>query len=155
MRKSHRVGVVVILAVAALFASASWAGEFHFVASELGAGEAIWEPNVVLIDQSTDLKGGLTFILHNPTKTEHAFAVHGLYELVMEKGTMMVDPGVEVEKMNYSLKPINITVAPGEKKQFYVNTTELRGEHAVGKHFRYFCPIHKDVHVGGSIYVVR
>jgi uncharacterized cupredoxin-like copper-binding protein len=110
---------------------------------------------VVLIDQESDLKGGVTFVLHNPTKVEHAFAVHGLYELVMEKGTTMVDPGVEAEKMNYSLKPINVTLAPGEKKKIQISTAELRGDHAVGKHFRYFCPIHRDVHIGGSIYVVR
>ena len=78
MKKTKRVNTLSLLVIATIVTwvvPAAWAEELHFVAGEPGAGESIWEPNVVLIDEETDLKGGLTFTLHNPTKVEQVLAV--------------------------------------------------------------------------------
>lgn len=145
----------LVLLIGGLFTGAkATAGEVRFVAADVVEGRAIWEPSVAMIDQSTDLKGGLVFILENASKFEHAFAVEGLYELVLEKERGHVDVGVEIEAMNYTLKPIRVAVAPKETKRIAINTAELESARNLGKRFRYFCPIHKDVHLAGSIYVV-
>lgn len=62
-----------------------------------------------------DLKDGLTFILENPTKEEHAFAVRGMFEMTAEKSPEAVAPGEE-PGMVYHLKPIRVTVPAGATK---------------------------------------
>jgi hypothetical protein len=131
------------------------AGEFQFIAGQVADNRAIWQPGVTLIDQETDLKGGVVFVVENPTDLEHVFAVRGLHELVPDKITELVDVGAEVEKMAYSLKPIHVKVGPKETKRIRVYTDPLQGAHAVGNHFKVFCTVHKDVHVGSAIYVAR
>ncbi len=155
MKGGHYAVVAAMALSGALIAAtpAASAGEIQFLATSPGEGATIWEPTTVLIDQREDLKGGLVFVVKNLTKVEHAFAVQGLYELILTKETEQVDVGVEVEKMNYTLKPIRLNVPAGQTKRIRVNTAELQGPHALGKRFRVFCPIHKDIHLGGSIYV--
>lgn len=72
--------------VAGLFAGGiAQAGEFRWVASEMMPPRwAIWQPSQVMMEEE-DLKDGLTFILENPTKEEHAFAVRGMFEMTAEK----------------------------------------------------------------------
>ena len=63
----------------------------------------------------------MTFILENPTKEEHAFAVRGMFEMMAEKSTEAVAPGEEAG-MAYHLKPIRVTVPAGQTKRITVST---------------------------------
>ena len=89
---SYAAGLAVVF-VASVFAGAlAQAGEVRWVATELMPPRwAIWQPNQVMMDEE-DLKGGVTFILENPTKEEHAFAVRGMFEMMAEKSTEAVAP---------------------------------------------------------------
>lgn len=83
MRRWKDIGYTAGLAavfVAGLFAGGtSQAGEFRWVASEMMPPRwAIWQPSQVMMEDE-DLKDRLTFILENPTKEEHAFAVRGMF----------------------------------------------------------------------------
>ncbi|MBI4400530.1 MAG: hypothetical protein HY581_02720 [Nitrospirae bacterium] len=152
---SHAVGLAVVF-LAGLFAGeTAQAGEFRWIASEMMPPKyAIWQPNQLIMDQE-DLKDGLTFILENPTKEEHAFAVRGMFEVVTEKSTEVVAPGEE-PGMVYHLKPIRVTVRPGETKRINVSTAQFEGSRLTGPDqlFRVWCPLHKDRHLGGHIYYV-
>jgi hypothetical protein len=156
-RATHRFNVLflLVLALSALSVSEGVAGEFRFIAGQVADNRAIWEPSVTLIDQETDLKGGVVFGVENPTNLEHVFAVRGLHEIVPEKAAEQVDIGVVVETMAYTLKPIHVKVGPKETKRIQVYTEPLQGPYAVGNHFKVFCTIHKDVHIGSAIYVAR
>lgn len=148
--------LLIVLAVSALSVTEGAAGEFRFIAGQVADNRAIWEPSVTLIDQETDLKGGVVFVVENPTNLEHMFAVRGLHEIVTEKATEQVsDIGDIVETMRYTLKPIHVKVGPKETKRIRVYTDPLQGPSAVGNHFKVFCTIHKDVHIGSAIYVAR
>ncbi len=155
MKTVVRSMMVLGTLIGTLTAGHAAAGEVRFIAAPLAEGRAIWEPTVVLIDQNEDFKGGLVFVLDNPTKTEHSFAVHGLHEMVMTKEPIKTDPAAgESAMMSYTLRPIRVTVPPGETKRITVDTSPLDGHHGVGRHFKFYCPIHRDVHLGGSIYIV-
>lgn len=159
MRASTHIGLAVGLA-AAIMASgllageSAQAGEFHWVATEVPARWAIWQPGQVMMEEA-DLKGGLTFILENPTKDEHVFAVKGMYEMTMEQSTESMAPGEE-RGMVYHLKPIRVTMRPGETKRITVSTAQFDGSRVTGpgQLFRVWCPLHKDNHLGGHIYFV-
>ncbi len=156
MRRVIRISVgfaVAILAGGLLVPIAAQAGEFRFVAGKVADGRAIWEPTSVVIDQSTDLKDGVAFVLENPTDKTHGFVDEGLYEYIPMKVKEQVDVGVETEVMTYDLRPIRVTVAPKETKKIIVHTAQLEGHQAMGRAFRYFCHLHKDVHLGGAIFV--
>lgn len=151
------LGLLTAILVAAPYASSiATAAEIHFVASELSKDHAIWHPSSVIIDNKTDLREGLVFVLENPTSTEHAFAVRGLMEEITSKDTMEVSPaGGDVGIMNFTYRPIRVTIPPHQTKRIRVGTDPLEGPKAEGRTFTYFCPIHKDVHLAGTIYVVR
>ena len=151
------IGMTVALMVGGLLAITDvMAAEIHFVAGELSKDHAIWHPGEVIIDGKTDLKDGLVFVLENPTNLEHAFAVQGLMEETTEKRSIEVTPGGgDVEMMDFKYRPIRVTLPPHTTKRIRVGTEPLEGAQAEGRRFRYFCPIHKDMHLAGSIYVAR
>ncbi len=144
----------VILASGLPAGGAAQAGEFRWVASQMPARWAIWQPSQVMMEEE-DFKDGLTFILENPTKDEHAFAVRGMFAMTTERSTEAVAPGEE-PGMVYHLKPIRVTVPPGETKRITVSTAQFEGAHVTGpgQLFRVWCPLHKDTHLGGHIYFV-
>lgn len=152
---SRAAGLAVVF-LAGLFAGeTAQAGEFRWVASEvMPARWAIWQPNQVMMEEE-DLKEGLTFILENPTKEEHAFAVRGMFEMTSEKSKEAVAPGEE-PGMVYHLKPIRVSVPPGETKRITVSTAQFEGARVAGpgQLFRVWCPLHKDRHLGGHIYFI-
>lgn len=159
MRATTHIGLAAGLA-AAIMASglpageSAQAGEFRWVASEMPARWAIWQPSQVIMEDE-DLKGGLTFILENPSTEEHAFAVRGMFEVTMEKSKEAVEPGEE-PGMVYHMKPIRVTVRPGETKRINVSTAQFEGARVTGpgQLFRVWCPLHKDRHLGGHIYFI-
>ena len=159
MRATMHIGLAAGFA-AAIMASglpageSAQAGEFRWVASEMPARWAIWQPSQVMMEED-DLKGSLTFILENPTTEEHAFAVRGMFEVTTEKSTEAVALGEEPGTV-YHLKPIRVTVRPGETKRINVSTAQFEGARVTGpgQLFRVWCPLHKDKHLGGHIYFI-
>ncbi len=147
----HAAGLAAIF-VAGLFASeTAQASEFRWVASEMPARWAIWQPSQVMMEEA-DLKDGLTFILENPTKDDHAFAVRGMFEMRTEKAESPV-PGGEPGTA-YHLTPLRVIVPAGGTKRITVSTTQFEGSRVTGpgQLFRVWCPLHKDTHLGGHIY---
>lgn len=110
------------------------ATEFHFVIRDLDGDLAAWSPREVVIHKSTDLEGGLVFILENPTPRTHVFEAPGLFEQIVE--------GSEVP----TVKPLRVYVAPGETVQVQVSTEQLKrepGTDASGAQIcQFFCPLH-------------
>lgn len=152
---SHAAGLALVFVVGLFAGVPAQAGEFRWVASEMMPPRwAIWQPNQVMMDDE-DLKDGLTFILENPTKEEHAFAVRGMFEMTAEKSTEAMAPGEE-PGMVYHLKPIRVTVPAGATKHITVSTAQFEGARVSGpgQLFRVWCPLHKDRHLGGHIYFV-
>jgi hypothetical protein len=149
----HVSGLAAIV-VAGMFAGeAAQAGELRWVASEMMPPRwAIWQPSQVMMEDE-DLKDGLTFILENPTKEEHAFAIRGMFEMISEPSKEAVAPGEEPSVV-YHLKPIRVSVPPGETKRITVSTAQFEGARVTGpgQLFRVWCPLHKDRHLGGHIY---
>ncbi len=132
------------------------AAEIHFVAGELSKDHAIWHPGQIIIDNTVDLKGGLVFVLENPTNTEHGFAVQGLMQQIPAENRMEITlGGGDIDVMDFTFKPIKVIVPPHSTKRIQVGTQPLEGAQAEGRRFRYFCPIHKAMHLAGSIYVER
>jgi hypothetical protein len=123
--------------------STALAGEFRFVATQIAPDRAIWQPSLVLIDNKTDLDGGLVFILENRTQAAHGFAVEGLSELAKEKTS-----GVE------NITPLSVTVGPNHTKVVRISIEPLQGAEAAGRQFRVRCPIHSVEHLPGSIFVI-
>lgn len=150
----YAAGLAVVLVTAVFTGAPAWAGEFRWVASEMMPPRwAIWQPNQVMMSDA-DLKGGLTFILENPTKEEHVYAVRGMFEMTSEKSTEVLAPGEE-PGMVYHLKPLRVTVPPGETRRIAVSTAWFEGARVDGGQlFRVWCPVHKDQHLGGHIYYI-
>ena len=119
------------------------AGEFRFVATQIAPDRAIWQPSLVLIDNKTDLQGGLLFVLEKRTLTPHIFDVPGLSRLSNGK----LPDGKKTE-------PLSITVEPNETKRVRISTEPLAGSSAEGRQFRVRCLIHRQEHLPGSIFVV-
>ncbi len=151
----YTAGLAAVLVTGLFTGGPAQAGEFRWVASEMMPPRwAIWQPSQVMMEDE-DLKDGLTFILENPTKEEHAFAVRGMFEMTAEKSTEAVGPGEE-PGMVYHLKPIRVTVPPGQTKHITVSTAQFEGARVSGpgQLFRVWCPLHKDRHLGGHIYFI-
>jgi len=120
--------------------------EFRFVVEDLPDSSAAWLPGEVVIHTGTDLTGGLTFLLANPTTRTHVFLVEGLYEEVVgENGEM-------------SAKPLRVTVAPEDSVRTVVSIAQWQGSQERGavEAFRFFCPLHRgDADSGGTIHLVH
>jgi hypothetical protein len=152
----HSLFVATALTVAWLFAAtAARAAELQFVTADMPESMAIWHPSTAMIDQTEIAAGSLTFVLKNLTSSEHIFAAPGLYEVVWQSGRQQVDPGVDIETMEHVLRPLKVTVGPKETKRVRISSRNLLGRSAIGKRFRFFCPIHQDKHLGGSIFVTE
>jgi hypothetical protein len=149
---------LVVIAVVAVFA---WIGEgtasakdIRFIAQEAAPERAIWAPSAVMIDQKNDLKEPLFFILENPTGTDHDFAVNGLYEILPEKitSTLRADEFRGPYSLNV-LKPIHVLVKAKSALKILVSNEGLAGDRDLGSKYLFFCPTHKDAHLGGVIFV--
>ncbi len=143
MTRLRRVVLAALVGGLMLF-SLVGAAEFHFVAEERSEKRAAWVPQEVVIHRSTEMQGGLVFVLENPTDRTHAFAAYGLFEEVM--GT-----GGETTR-----KPLRVNVTPEDTVRVQISTAQFEGRmDEVKEEFPFFCPLHKgDAHLGGTIRVV-
>jgi hypothetical protein len=108
---------------------------------------------MVMIDQK-DLKEPLYFILENSTASDHEFAVHGLYTILPEQITSGMRSDVFTGPFtNNVLKPIHVHVKSKSTEKIRVSTEGLIGERDLGAKYEFFCPLHKDLHLGGVILV--
>jgi hypothetical protein len=137
------------------FAAPSWAKEVRFVASNSEGERAVWRTDTALLEQSTDMEEDITFILENPTLVEHAFVMPGV-QVVTRERIMTPEQYVDiVEPVRMAdVEPLAVTVKPGQSKRIQIHAVGLLTEKSVGKQFRFFCTIHKDLHQAGSIYVM-
>jgi hypothetical protein len=128
------LGLLLLIAAAAVRPSTSLGGEFHFVIHDLEGEAAAWSPREVVIHKRTDLEGGLVFVLENPTPRTHVFEAPGLFEQIVE--------GPEAP----SVKPLRVYVAPGETVRVQVSIERLAYEpdaDASGAQTcPFFCPLH-------------
>lgn len=112
------------------------AGEFHFIVRDVENGAAAWSPREVVIHKSTDLEGGLLFVLENPTPRTHVFEAPGLFEQIIVEGSE-----------NKTVKPMRVYVAPGETVHVQVSTEELNrvpeADASEAQTCLFFCPLHK------------
>lgn len=149
-RWSPRASLVSLLIVGLAWAlpanQSAWGSEFRFEVEDLPDNSAAWLPGEVTIHKETDLKGGLVFLLVNPTARTHVFFVEGLYEQVVgENGEITV-------------KPLRVTVAPEDTVQTVLSTVQFEGgrERGAVEEFHFFCPLHRgDADPGGTIRMVH
>ena len=121
MGPSHPESGLATAALVALWVSGAptRAAEFHFVVQEVGEKQALWLPQEVVIHCSTEMQDGLVFVLENPTDRTLAFESPGLFEQIVEWGEAP------------TVKPLRVTVAPGETMQVQVSTKELADDPAM------------------------
>ena len=119
-----------------LVSSTALAGEFHFIVHDVEGDAAAWSPREVVIHKSTDLEGGLIFILENPTPRTHVLEAPGLFEQIMVEGSE-----------NKTVKPMRVYAAPGETVLVHVSTEELNrvpeADLSEAQTYQFFCPLHK------------
>lgn len=153
-RRIELVGMAVFGIFIFICEGTASAKDIRFIAQEPAPDRAIWTPSVVIIDQKNDLKEPLYFILENATGADHDFAVQGLYEIVPEHitGTLKSEYFTGPKTVNV-LRPINVLVKAKSTLKIAVSTEGLIGERDMGAKYRFFCPTHKDVHLGGGIFV--
>ncbi len=129
------VGCLMSIAGHCLPSSTGLAGEFHFVVHDVEEGAAAWSPREVVIHKSTDLEGGLVFVLENPTPRTHVFEAPGLFEELLVEGSD-----------DRTVKPLRVYVAPGETVRVQVSTEQLNREPetdaAGAQNCQVFCPLH-------------
>ena len=149
------VGMAIIGVFACMGDETASAKEIRFIAQDRATGGPVWGPNeVVTIDQKNDLKEPLYFILENTTGTDHEFAVHGLYELVTEQITTPQGSDYYTGPKTATLmRPIHVKIKAKTTLKIAVSTEGLIGDRDLGAKYRFFCPLHKDAHLGGSIFV--
>lgn len=127
--------VLVLIASHGLSSSIGLAGEFHFVVHDVEEGAAAWTPREVVIHKSTDLEGGLVFVLENPTPRTHVFEAPGLFEELLGEGSDV-----------RTVEPLRVYVAPGETVRVQVSTEQLNREPerdaAGSQNCQVFCPLH-------------
>ena len=124
------------------------AKEIRFIVSDVGEGQdrsnrKVWVPGVVLIDQKADLGEPLYFVLENPTETDHEFAVHGL-------NMFLPDQKAPDQKARV---PIRVHVKANSTEKIEVSPEGLNEPKDFGAVYRFFCPLHREFHVGGEIRV--
>lgn len=128
------LGFLTLIAESCLMPSTSLGGEFRFVIQDLEGEAAAWSPREVVIHKSTDLGGGLIFILENPTPRTHVFEAPGLFEKIVEGPEPL------------TVKPLRVYVAPGETVRVQVSIEELKREPGTDtsgtQTCPFFCPLH-------------
>jgi hypothetical protein len=151
--KMH-VGLALLVGAATFSVGVASARDAMFIAQELAKDRAIWQPGMVVIDQRQDLKEPLFFVLENPTGTEHEFAVGGLFMILSdeEMGSLRTDifTGPVTGQV---LAPIRVKVKPRETVKLRVSPVGLEASKNLGARYPYFCPTHKDLHLGGFVLV--
>lgn len=156
MRQWSGLVVIALVSVLGMVGQGGTASakDVRFIAREPAPDRAIWHPGAVMIDQKKDLKEALYFILENPTGTEHEFAVHGLYTILPEQITSGMRSDVFIGPFTDNvLKPIHVLVKAKSTVKIRVSTEGLIGDRDLGAKYPFFCPIHKDLHLGGVILV--
>lgn len=114
MQRNRRLWIWPLL-IGALWGSPALAGEFRFVATQIAPDRAIWQPSLVLIDNKTDLRDGLVFVVENGTEATHVFDVQGATELL----------GREPSGEERTAAPLSVTVGPHETKRLRVSTRPI------------------------------
>jgi hypothetical protein len=77
-------------------------------------GAAAWSPREVAFHTSTDLEGGLSFVLENATPRTQVFEASGLFEQIIMEGSE-----------NVTVKPMRVYVAPEETVRIRVSAEQL------------------------------
>ncbi|MEB2338821.1 MAG: hypothetical protein OZ918_09380 [Nitrospirales bacterium] len=128
------IGLFLVIVGTAATPARGAAGTFRFVIQDVEGGAAAWFPREVVIHKSTDLEGGLIFILENPTPRTHVFEAPDLFEQVTE--------GIDVP----AVKPLRVYVAPGETVQVRISTEQLfrepEADASGSQNCPFFCPLH-------------
>ncbi|MER3422411.1 MAG: hypothetical protein C4293_03455 [Nitrospiraceae bacterium] len=137
-------------------ADIGWGKEIHFTARDVEGDKAVWHTDTVLLEhEEISGSGELVFVLNNPTAMEHAFVMPGVHLITRER-ILTPEQSVDIPatiRIPY-VEPLALTIKPGESKRIRVNATDFLGVKAVGKAFRFFCTIHKDIHQSGSLYAM-
>jgi hypothetical protein len=144
--------MAVVLLIAADW---SWGMEVHFVATEFKDNRPIWRTDTVLLERSFDRTEDLIFVLENPTTAEHAFVMPGV-QFITREHTVWPESGSDIAepiRLVYA-QAATVTVKPGERKRVRVHSGDLLASKSAGQAFRYYCEIHKDIHLAGSLYVM-
>lgn len=154
-RWSNVVGVALLSILAGIGqAETASAKEIRFIASGVAKDRAVWLPGVVIIDQKTDLGEPLYFVLENPTESDHEFAVHGLYTILPEQVTAGMTSDVFIGPFTrHVMVPIRVQVKAKSTVKVEVSPEGLSGPRDLGARYPFFCPVHKDLHLGGVIFV--
>jgi len=126
----------VVLAKDILFNADGGAGE-----GQNRANVTLWVPTAIHINQKQDLGEPLYFILENPTDTDHEFAVHGLYMFPPE------------QKTRDKTMPIRVPVKAKSTVKIEVSPEGLNKPEDFGARYPFFCPLHRERHPGGVIFV--
>jgi hypothetical protein len=146
-----------ILAVLVLFVATeqSWSKEVHFVAAESPGNQPIWRTDTVLLERAFDKEEDLIFILNNPTSAEHTFVMPGV-QFITREHVVRPESGSDLAepiRLIYA-QSVTVVVKPGERKRVRVDGISLLADKAAGQAYRYYCEIHKDIHLAGSLYVM-
>jgi hypothetical protein len=130
------------------------AKEIRFIASGVVQDRAIWLPGAVMIDQKKDLGEPLYFILENRTDTDHEFAIHGLFMILPEYMTKPMHSDIFTGPFTRNvMTPIRVLVKANSTEKIEVSHEGLNGPKDLGARYLFFCPLHKDAHLGGMIFV--
>jgi hypothetical protein len=151
-----RISLAVLTGLLLLnFSDLSWGKDIHFVARDFEGNRSVWHTDSMLLERPADREEVLTFVLENPTDTEHAFVMPGA-QMITREQILMPESGSDIsEPMRIPyVEPMTVTVKPGESKRLRVHASDLFAPKSMGVAFRYFCTIHKDVHQAGSMFVM-
>lgn len=154
-RWSSVLGMALFAAVAGMGqGETAWAKDIRFIAQDIAKDRAIWQPGVIKIDQKNDLGERLFFILENPTGTDHEFAVQGLYAILPTEVTSGMKSDVFTGSFpTHVMIPIRAQVKANSTVKIEVSLEGLSGSRHLGAMYSFFCPMHKDLHIGGIILV--
>jgi hypothetical protein len=146
---------ILALLVLLVMTEQSWSKEVQFVATEPQGNQPIWRTDTVLLERAFDKEEDLIFILNNPTNAEHTFAMPGV-QFVTREHVVWPESGSDLAepiRLVYA-QSLTVTVKPGERKRVRVDGISLLADKSAGQAFRYYCEIHKDIHLAGSLYVM-
>ncbi len=133
----------------------SWSKEVHFVATESQGNRPIWRADTVLLERALDKEEDLIFLLINPTTAEHTFSMPGV-QFVTREHVVWPESGSDLAepiRLVYA-QSLTVTVKPGERKRVRVDGISLMADKSAGQAYRYYCEIHQDIHLAGSLYVM-
>lgn len=151
--RSIRVGLFVVPFLAGAVEAHSQ--EVHFVAREFQANRPVWHTETMLLERSIGDEEDLVFVLTNPTSAEHAFVIPGVQRVTKERIlTPESSPDIPWPMTLVYAEPLSVTVKPGETKRVKIHAAALLAPKSAGQAFRYYCEIHKDVHLAGSLFVL-